>query len=74
MRNPRLKHYKNRVWDELEEFEAFSIDSIPRELSNGEDALIGSTSLLIPHPDFLEGLYTIELFYWPNVPDNSISW
>lgn len=29
IKNPRLKHYRNRVWDELEGFEAFSIEAIP---------------------------------------------
>ena len=30
VKNQRLKHYKNRVWDEIESFDAFGIEAIPR--------------------------------------------
>ncbi|XP_059078027.1 uncharacterized protein LOC131876606 [Cryptomeria japonica] len=31
VKNERLKHYCNRAWDEIEDFDAFSIEVIPRE-------------------------------------------
>jgi len=31
VKNGRLRHYRNRVWDCIEDFDAFSIEAIPRE-------------------------------------------
>lgn len=74
VRNDRMKHYKNRVWDEIEGFQPFFIDSIPREKNSRIDALAGSTTILIPHLDFDNDQYTIELIHQPNVLDNANSW
>lgn len=74
IKNERLKHYRNRVWDEIEGFNAFSIEEIPMELNSKEDSLAVSASLLVPHPKFAEETYRIYLVYCPNVPDNSDSW
>lgn len=30
IKNERLRHYRNHVWDEIEAFDAFSIEVIPR--------------------------------------------
>ncbi|XP_059070549.1 uncharacterized protein LOC131860188 [Cryptomeria japonica] len=74
VKNERLKHYQNRVWDEIEGFDAFSIEAIPRELNSKVDSLAVSISLLVPHPEFVEETYRIELIYRPSVSDNSDSW
>ncbi|XP_059066420.1 uncharacterized protein LOC131857730 [Cryptomeria japonica] len=74
VKNERLKHYRNRVWDEIEDLDAFSIEAIPRELNSKVDSLAVSASLLVPHPKFVEDIYRVELIYRPNVPDNSDSW
>ena len=74
VKNPRLKHYKNRVWEELEGFKAFSIKAMPQELNTRADVLARSTSLLIPHLDFKEDLYTIKLIHHSSVPNNFVSW
>ena len=50
VKNHRLKNYWNRVWDEIEGLDAFSIEAIPRELNTKVDSLVISTSLLLPHP------------------------
>lgn len=73
VKNERLKHYRNRVWDKIEDFDAFSIEDIPRELNSKEDSLVVSASLLIPHLEFAD-IYRVELVYWPSVPDNSEFW
>lgn len=39
VKNERLKYYQNRVWDEIKDFNAFSIEAIPRELNSKEDSL-----------------------------------
>lgn len=71
VKNERLKHYCNRVWDEIEDFDAFSIEVIPREWKSKEDSLAVSASLLIPHPEFVDDVYQVELIYRPSVLDNS---
>lgn len=59
----------------MEGLDAFLIEVIPQEFNAMRvDVLVGSTSLMIPHPNFQEDLYTIELSHCPNVPNNSDSW
>lgn len=74
VKNKKLKHYQNRVWDEIEDFDAFSIEAIPREQNSKADSLVVSASLLIPHPEFVDDTYRVELIYQPSVPDNSEFW
>ncbi|GLJ06993.1 hypothetical protein SUGI_0054950 [Cryptomeria japonica] len=74
VKNKRLKHYRNRVWDEIKDFDAFSIEAIPREQNSKAYSLAISSSLLIPHLEFGDDTYRVELIYWPSVPDNSEFW
>lgn len=74
IKNERLKHYQNRVWDEMECFDAFSIKAMPRKFNSRANALAGSTTLLIPHPAFGTYKYPIELIHRPSVLDNASSW
>lgn len=74
MKNERLRHYRNHVWDEIEDFEAFSIESIPRDLNSRADPLAVSASLHIPHLDFATNKYSIEIIHRPSVPENNNSW
>lgn len=69
-RNDRLKHYQNLVWDNIEIFYAFNIIVLPHEFNDRIDSLIVSATLLIPHIDFGQDRYTIELICRPRVPDN----
>ena len=54
VKNPPLRNYKNRVWDEIEGLDAFSIQAIPREQNAIDNLLVVSSSLQLPHPDFKE--------------------
>ncbi|XP_059068184.1 uncharacterized protein LOC131858754 [Cryptomeria japonica] len=74
IKNERLRHYRNHVWDEIEAFDAFSIEVIPREFNSKADSLAVSIAFLVPHPDFTTDTYMVELVYRPSVPDNSESW
>ncbi|XP_059074917.1 uncharacterized protein LOC131874961 [Cryptomeria japonica] len=49
VKNERFWHYRNRVWDEIEGFDAFFIEAIPREQNSKADSLAVSASLLVPH-------------------------
>lgn len=62
------------MWDEIENFDAFSILVIPHEQNSKVDCLAVSASLLIPHPALNRDTYTVEMIYRPNVPDNDQCW
>ncbi|KAH9329258.1 hypothetical protein KI387_001366, partial [Taxus chinensis] len=49
VKNESLRHYRNVVWDNIKEFDAFSIESIPRAQSDMADSLAVSASLMLPH-------------------------
>lgn len=74
MKNGQLKHYRNKVWDCIEDFDDFSIESVPREKNARADSLAVLASLLLPHLDFKDGSYRIEIVYRPSVPDNVNHW
>ena len=64
MKNAKMKAYRNRVWDEIEHFNAFSLSTIPHEQNSKAECL------LIPHPEFNRDVYIVETIYKPSVPDN----
>lgn len=66
----RLTRYRNRVWDLIESFEAFNINSIYRHQNQVANSLAQAASSLIPLA--MEGLekFTVELTSVPSVPDN----
>lgn len=70
----RLRSYQNKVWDEIEGFDAFSIQAIPREQNTKVDSLVVSASLLIPHPKFDRSVYVVEMIYQPSVSENNQNW
>ena len=49
------------VWDEIESFEAFSIEFVPRSQNTKVDSLSISASLLLPHLEFKSDTYRIEM-------------
>ncbi|KAH9302635.1 hypothetical protein KI387_014218, partial [Taxus chinensis] len=61
VKNDRLRHYKNKVWDAIETFDAFSIEFVPHEKNDKVDSLAVSASLMIPHSEFDQDKYTIEM-------------
>ena len=72
-RHPRMRRYKNAVWDEIELFDAFNISHIVREVNREVDALARSATLFDPtlaNP-FIQHL--VELSFRPHVPDNIIA-
>ncbi len=62
------------MWDEIEGLDAFSIKVVPRELNTKADSLVVSASLLLPHPNFKDKKYQIEIIYLSIFPDNVESW
>jgi ribonuclease HI len=73
-KHPRLKTYRNEVWDLIDNFFlAFNISFIPREENTMADSLAVSAShFKIPLPPKLR--YDVEVRYRPSVPDNIKHW
>ncbi|XP_059067105.1 uncharacterized protein LOC131858121 [Cryptomeria japonica] len=74
VKNERLRHYRNHVWDEIEAFNAFSVEAVLREFNSKADSLAVYAALLVPHPDFTTDTYRVELVYRPSIPNNFESW
>lgn len=74
VKNDRLRHYRNAVWDSIEEFDAFSIKAIPRAQNDMANSLAILASLMLPHPRLKIDTYTIEVVFHLSVPDNSQHW
>lgn len=66
----RLSHYHNRVWDLIESFDAFNIQSV--NLSNNQvaNSLAQATSSLEPLAIESINQFTVELSLIPSIPDN----
>ena len=66
----RLKRYRNRVWDLIEDFDAFNIKFSYRANNQVANALAQTASSLAPIK--LDGLkkFRVELALVPSVPDN----
>jgi ribonuclease HI len=73
-KHPRLRSYRNEVWDLIDSFfSAFNISFIPREENTVADSLATSASLFkVPLPPKLR--YDVEVKYRPSIPDNVKHW
>jgi ribonuclease HI len=73
-KHPRLRSYKNEVWDLIDNFfSSFNISFIPREENTLADSLaISASQFRIPLPPRIK--YEVEIRYRPSVPDNVKHW
>jgi ribonuclease HI/uncharacterized small protein (DUF1192 family) len=73
-KHPRLKNYRNEVWDLVDNFFlAFNISFIPREENASADFLAVTASLLeVPTLPIVRS--DVEIKYRPSVPDNVKHW
>jgi hypothetical protein len=69
-KHPRLRSYRNEVWDLIDSFFiAFDISFIPRE----ENIMaISASNFRVPLPPKLK--YDVEVKYKPSIPDNVNHW
>jgi ribonuclease HI len=72
--NPRLRNYRNEVWDLIDNFFlAFNISFIPRGENTLADSLAVSASLLkFPLPPMTKN--DVDIRYRPSMPDNVKHW
>jgi hypothetical protein len=71
-KNQRLKQYKDIVWDAMNTFDNFSIESIPREGNHLVNNLVVFASTL--HLSKVIGLYKVEVNFRPSLLDNLEHW
>jgi hypothetical protein len=73
-KHPRLKSYRNEVWDLVDSFfSAFNISFIRREENIVANSLATSVSIFkVPFPPKLR--YDVEVKYRPSIPDNVKHW
>jgi ribonuclease HI len=73
-KHPRLRSYKNEVWDLIDNFfSAFNISFVPREDNVVADSLAVSASRFkIPLLSMVK--YDVEIKYRPSIPDNVKHW
>jgi ribonuclease HI len=73
-KHPRLRTYRNEVWDLIDSFFlAFNISFIPRKENTMVDSLVVSAShFRVPLPPKLK--YDVEVKYRPSIPDNVKHW
>jgi hypothetical protein len=69
-KNPRLRSYRNEVWDLIDSFfSAFNISFIPREENIMADSLATlASNFKVPLPPKFR--YDVEVKYRPSIPDN----
>jgi hypothetical protein len=73
-KHPRLRSYRNEVWDLIDSFFlAFNISFIPRGENTVVDSLVVSASnFRVPLPPKLR--YDVEVKYRPSIPNNVKHW
>jgi len=72
--SPHLRNYQTEVWNLIEKFSAFNINSIPR-LSNFEAELLANVaSKLFPAEGLSPNTFSVELLFKPSIPDNITNW
>jgi hypothetical protein len=73
-KHPRLRSYKNEVWDLVDSFfSAFNISFIPREENMMADSLATlASNFKVPLPPKFR--YEVEVKYRPSIPDNVKHW
>jgi ribonuclease HI len=73
-KHPRLRSYRNEVWDLIDSFfSTFNISFIPREKNTMEDSLATSASNFnVPLPP--KFIYDVEVKYRPSILDNVKHW
>jgi ribonuclease HI len=73
-KHPRLRAYRNEVWDMIDSFFLdFNISFVPREENSVADSLaVSASNFKVPFPPKLK--YEVEIKYRPSIPDNVKHW
>jgi ribonuclease HI len=69
-----LKSYQSEVWNLMNKFSTFNINSIPRLNNSEADLLANIASKLFPTEGLSLNAFSVELLFRPSVPDNITNW
>jgi hypothetical protein len=73
-KHPRLKNYRNMVWDLVDKFFlAFNTSFTPRE-GNAPANFLALTASILEVPTLPTVISNIEIKYRPSIPDNVRHW
>ncbi|KAH9321602.1 hypothetical protein KI387_016241, partial [Taxus chinensis] len=76
VKNDLLKNYKSRVWDLMEDFEAFNIVSIPMKENEVVDriAIVGAVFDVVDNIKRYKGHPHIHMAMRMEIPENNTCW
>ena len=69
-----MKNDQHKVLSPVDGFKYFNINFIPRDKNIVIDPFVTVASLLSPLEDFEISKFSIELIYWPSIPNNITNW
>jgi ribonuclease HI len=72
--SPHLRSYQSEVWNLMNKFSAFNINSIPRLNNSEADLLANVASKLFPAEGLSPDAFSVELLFRPSIPDNIMNW
>jgi ribonuclease HI len=72
--SPHLKSYQSEVWNLMNKFSAFNINSIPRLNNSEADLLANVASKLLPAEGLSPDAFSVELLFQPSILDNITNW
>jgi ribonuclease HI len=67
--SPHLKSYQTEVWNLMNKFSAFNINSIPRLNNSKADLLSNVASKLFPAEGLSPNTFSVELLFRPSISD-----
>ncbi|XP_057825751.1 uncharacterized protein LOC131037573 [Cryptomeria japonica] len=76
VKNDNLKAYKLRVWDSIEDFDAFNIVAVPRSRNQHADWL-AAVGAQYDIPNSIKRVCDqqhIKIIIRPSIPDNNVNW
>ena len=69
----RLKRYRDAVKISTEEFQAISLQAVPREQNQAANALVIFSSVFDPNNE-VQDTCKVQVIFCPSVPDNFDNW
>jgi ribonuclease HI len=69
-----LKSYQTEVWNLMNKFSTFNINSIPRLNNSEADLLANVASNFFPAEGLSTNAFSVELLFRPSILDNIMNW
>jgi len=69
-----MRSYRHRIWDLIENFEAFNIEVVPRAQNSKVDRMAQIGSQFDPITDLMVNNESVRVIVRPTIPDNDENW